>query len=58
MEELDDQISKEIEDGVIPDPAAIDPITGEPLPPEGEEMVAADAITAGQLANDNKVAEI
>jgi len=58
MVELDDQIAKEIEDGVIPDPAAIDPITGEPLPPEGEEMVAADAITAGQLANDNKVAEI
>ena len=58
MEELDEQIEKEIEDGVIPDPSAIDPITGEPLPGEGEEMVAADAITAGQLANDNKIAEI
>ena len=58
MEELDEQIEKEIADGVIPDPSAIDPITGEPLPGEGEEMVAADAITAGQLANDNKIAEI
>ena len=58
MEELDEQIEKEIEDGVIPDPSAIDPITGEPLPGEGEEMVAADAITAGELANDNKIAEI
>ena len=36
MEELDEQIEKEIEDGVIPDPSAIDPITGEPLPGEGE----------------------
>ena len=25
-----------IDDGIIPDPAMIDPITGEPLPPEGE----------------------
>ena len=32
----DEQIEQEIKDGVIPDPSAIDPITGEPLPMEGE----------------------
>ena len=33
--ELDQQIKKEIEKGIIPDPALVDPITGEPLPPPG-----------------------
>ena len=30
--EIDEQIEQEIKDGIIPDPNAIDPITGEPLP--------------------------
>jgi len=30
--EIDKQIEKEIADGIIPDPNAVDPITGEPLP--------------------------
>ena len=34
--EIDEQIEQEIEDGTIPDPNAVDPITGEPLPVEGE----------------------
>jgi len=33
--EIDKQISKEIKEGIIPDPNSIDPITGEPLPIEG-----------------------
>lgn len=33
--EIDQQIEQEIKDGIIPDPASVDPITGEPLPPEG-----------------------
>jgi hypothetical protein len=33
--EIDDQIEKEIAAGIIPDPNAIDPITGEPLPQGG-----------------------
>ena len=57
IQELDDQIAKEIEEGIIPDPAMIDPITGEPLPPEGA-MDAPDAITNGQVAQDTKLAEI
>ena len=36
IKEIDEQIEQEIADGIIPDPAMIDPITGEPLPPEGE----------------------
>ena len=35
MEEQDKQIEKEIEDGTIPDPSTLDPITGEPLPELG-----------------------
>jgi hypothetical protein len=33
--EIDEQIEDEIERGIIPDPSQVDPITGEPLPPEG-----------------------
>ena len=33
--EIDRQIDKEIRDGIIPDPSAVDPITGEPLPQGG-----------------------
>jgi len=68
IEELDKQIEKEIKDGTIPDPDAIDPITGEPLPPGTEEDVmamgappeeaAAPAITNDQLNKDTKLAEI
>ena len=61
-------ISQEIKAGIIPDPDAIDPITGEPLPPGTEEDVmamgggpedaAAAAITNDQLNKDSKLAEI
>jgi len=40
--EIDKQIQDEIAKGIIPDPNAVDPITGEPLPPEGQEMGAGD----------------
>jgi hypothetical protein len=33
--EIDGQIKSEIKKGIIPDPALVDPITGEPLPPPG-----------------------
>ena len=35
IEEIDVQIEDEIQKGIIPDPAMMDPITGEPLPQEG-----------------------
>jgi len=63
--EQDEQIEKEIKDGIIPDPASMDPITGEPLPAEGEMDTLGDmpleadgAITNGQLGKDIKKAEI
>ena len=42
MIEMDEQIEQEIKDGVIPDPSAVDPITGEPLPQEGERGMMGD----------------
>ena len=42
IEEMDDQIEKEIENGIIPDPSSIDPVTGEPLPVEGEGELLGD----------------
>ena len=63
--EIDEQIEKEIKDGVIPDPNAVDPITGEPL--EGEMGMMGDVptepdidggITDAQVQKDTKSAEI
>ena len=65
MEEIDEQIEQEIKDGVIPDPNAVDPITGEPL--EGEMGDLGDVpmepdidggITDAQVQKDTKKAEI
>ena len=68
MEELDKQIEKEIADGTIPDPSAVDPITGEPLAPGTEEDVMSmgapmdqpldGGTTYDQLKKDTKLAEI
>jgi len=65
--EIDEQIEQEIKDGVIPDPNAIDPITGEPLPAEGEMGMMGDVptepeidggVTDAQVQKDTKKAEI
>ncbi len=65
MKEIDDQIEQEIKDGIIPDPAAIDPITGEPLPAEGEMGLMGDVPMEPDLSaedikfgKDIKTAEI
>ena len=67
MVEIDEQIEQEIADGIIPDPAMLDPITGEPLPPEGEmgmdapvpkESEIDGGITDAQIQKDTKKAEI
>ena len=34
--EIDEQIEDEIQKGILPDPSMMDPITGEPLPQEGQ----------------------
>jgi len=68
IEEQDEIIKKEIKDGIIPDPSAVDPITGEPLPPEGggdlgnvptePDLEADGAKTDAQFQKDVKSAEI
>jgi hypothetical protein len=39
MLEIDQQIKMEIKKGIIPDPSAVDPITGEPLPPPDQSEI-------------------
>ena len=40
--EINKQIEQEIKDGIIPDPNSVDPITGEPLPPDGGQQMLGD----------------
>ena len=64
--DIDKQIQKEIKDGIIPDPNAVDPITGEPLEgggdlgdvPQDPDAEQDAAITDAQLSKDTKSAEI
>jgi len=67
IEEIDKEIEQEIKDGIIPDPSAVDPITGEPLPAEGEMGMMGDVpvepeidggLTDAQVQKDTKKAEI
>jgi hypothetical protein len=66
--EIDEQIEQEIKDGIIPDPNAVDPITGEPLPDGGGDLLgdvpmepdleASSAATDANFQKDTKKAEI
>jgi len=63
--EIDEQIEQEIKDGIIPDPNAVDPITGEPLPqgdlgdiPQEPDLEKDAAVTDAQLSKDTKSMEI
>jgi len=62
--EIDEQIEQEIKDGIIPDPNAIDPITGEPLEGGGDlgdipmDSEIDGGVTDAQLNKDTKSAEI
>ena len=62
--DIDEQIEKEIKDGIIPDPNAVDPITGQPLEGGGDlgdvptEPEIDGSITDAQLSKDTKSAEI
>ncbi len=66
IKEIDKQIEQEIADGIIPDPNAVDPITGEPLPggddlgdiPMEPDLEGDGAITDANLQKDTKSAEI
>jgi hypothetical protein len=59
--EMDEQIEQEIKDGIIPDPNAVDPVTGEPLPQGGEmlgDVPMEPEIDGGITSADGKAAEI
>ena len=62
--DIDEQIQKEIKDGIIPDPNAVDPITGQPLEGGGDlgdvptEPEIDGSVTDAQLSKDTKSAEI
>jgi len=70
IEEQDALIKKEIKDGIIPDPNAVDPITGQPLEagggvqgdlgavPQEPDLEADGAATDAQFQKDVKSAEI
>jgi len=66
IEEQDELIKKEIKDGVIPDPSAVDPITGQPLEGGGDlgavptepDIESAATVTDAQFQKDVKSAEI
>ena len=67
IEEIDMQIEDEIEKGILPNPAEVDPITGEPLP-QGQDLGevptdedpddSAAKITDADYQKDTKTAEI
>ena len=61
--EIDKQIEQEIADGTIPDPKAVDPVTGEPLPGGGDPNALGDMpmdaeISGASTEADGKIAEI
>ena len=64
IKEIDEQIEQEIKDGILPDPSAVDPITGEPIDgdlgdvPLDDDLESQGAITDAQLSKDTKSAEI
>ena len=58
MIEMDEQIEQEIKDGIIPDPSAIDPITGEPLPQEGEMGMMGDVPTEPDLNAEGEITQV
>jgi len=61
--EMDEQIQQEIQDGIIPDPNAVDPVTGEPLPAGGGPGMLGDVPMEPEISGeitqaDGKTAEI
>ena len=61
--EMDEQIQQEIQDGIIPDPNAVDPVTGEPLPAGGGTGMLGDVPMEPEISGeitqaDGKTAEI
>jgi hypothetical protein len=58
MEEIDAQIKKEIKDGIIPDPASIDPMTGMPIQDTSGGMNLGQPIMEPDLEKQGKATEV
>ena len=58
MIEMDEQIEQEIKDGIIPDPNSVDPITGEPLPQEGEMGMMGDVPMEPDLEAQGDITQV
>jgi len=58
MIEMDEQIEQEIKDGIIPDPSSVDPITGEPLPQEGEMGMMGDVPMEPDLEAQGDITQV
>ena len=60
------KLNKKLQDGILPDPNAVDPITGEPLEGGGTDFgdvpldddLESQAVTDADLGKDTKSAEI
>ena len=52
IEEIDMQIEDEIQKGILPNPAEVDPITGEPFPQEGGDHAAEGGGDLGAVPED------
>ena len=55
--EIDKQIEQEIADGTIPDPKAVDPVTGEPLPGGGDPNALGDMPMDAEISGDSTEAD-
>ncbi len=49
--EIDEQIEKEIKEGIIPDPSTVDPVTGQPLP-QTDQGLDQNMMSLGQPQED------
>ena len=58
MEEIDAQIKKEIKDGIIPDPASIDPMTGMPIQDTSGGMDLGQPMMEPDLEKQGKATEV
>ena len=55
--EIDKQIEQEIANGTIPDPKAVDPVTGEPLPGGGDPNALGDMPMDAEISGDSTEAD-
>jgi len=58
MKEIDEQIEKEIKDGIIPDPASIDPMTGMPIQDTSGGMNLGQPMMEPDLEKQGKATEV